>query len=139
MSAPRWAGAWRTPPMPSPPEIAPPRSAAGGTAAAAAPGACDACLGRTRLLELLAPHIERARHQRRLPSLLALDEEALLACAAGSRRAALEGALERFSPAAARAAATRGRLTVACRHDAAYPDRLREAADAPAVLHVLGA
>ncbi|MDX6664762.1 MAG: processing protein [Solirubrobacteraceae bacterium] len=100
--------------------------------------ACDACLRRTRLLELLAPHVERARHVRRLGQLLALAEDELLAAVAGSRRASLEAALEHVDVEVMRSTAARLGLQVVCRHDDAYPARLLEAPDAPAVLHVAG-
>src|SRR5881398_1277495 len=78
----------------------------------AAARACDACLRRTRLLELLAPHVERARHERRLGQLLALSDEDLLSAMAG--------------------------LVALCRHEDDYPGELAVADDAPAVLHVAG-
>lgn len=102
--------------------------------------ACDACLGRTHLVALLAPHIERARHDAvRLPQLLALPRERLLDALAGRRRAELDAALERFDPAAARRACAAAAVTPICRHAADYPAQLRDAADAPAVLHLAGA
>ncbi len=101
-------------------------------------GACDACLRRTRLLELLAPHVERARHERRLGQLLALTEADLLAAIAGKRRRWFEAALQEFDSGAARQAAGRAGLTTVCRHDSAYPVELAVTDDAPAVLHVAG-
>jgi DNA processing protein len=101
--------------------------------------ACATCLRRTRLIELLSPHIERARHDgRRLPALLALPDARLLDALAGERRAQLDAELERFD---AREAAERCRVVgvaALCRHDNRYPQRLLQAADAPAVLHVAG-
>jgi DNA processing protein len=109
--------------MPSPPEPA---------------GACPACLRRTRLLELLAPHVERARHKRRLGQLLALDEDELLAAIGGDRRPWFAAILRRFAPDDARAAAAAAGLRLICRHGDDYPSRLREAEDSPAVLHLAG-
>ncbi len=101
--------------------------------------ACAACLRRTRLLALLAPHIQRARQRgRHLPELLALSEEDLLAGLAGARRGALERELERFDAAAERQRVARAGLTAVCRHAAGYPARVGHAGDAPAVLHVAG-
>jgi DNA processing protein len=100
--------------------------------------ACDACLRRTRLLELLAPHVEKARHERRLGRLLALREDELLAAIAGKRRAWFVAALRGFVPEQARSTASARGLLLLCRHAAAYPGRLREAEDAPAVLHIAG-
>jgi len=101
--------------------------------------ACPACLRRTRLLELLAPHIQRARQRgRHLPELLALPEDDLLSGLAGTRRGAIDRALEAFDPAAARLRIRHAGLLAVCRHAAGYPARLAHAGDAPAVLHVAG-
>src|SRR3954463_16291734 len=100
--------------------------------------ACDACLRRTRLLELLAPHVERARHERRLGQLLALSDADLLAAIAGRKRAWFEAAIERFSPSEARERVARAGLTALGRHDDDYPAELAVADDAPTVLHVAG-
>jgi len=99
---------------------------------------CDACLRRTRLLELLAPHVERARHDRRLGQLLALEEDTLLCAVAGRRRRAFEAAMDAFEPAAAREEVAARGLWLTCRHDRSYPARLLAAADAPALLHGAG-
>lgn len=108
--------------MPSPPERA-----------------CAACLRRTRLLALLAPHVERARHRRSLGCLLALDEDDLLSAVAGRQRAAVVRALQGSADAGEmrRRAAAAG-LWALCRHDSGYPSRLRDMEDAPAVLSGLG-
>src|SRR4051812_9390143 len=121
-------GGWRSPAMRSRLEAA----------TAAATRACDACLGRTRLLELLAPHVERARHERRLGQLLALSDEDLLRAIAGRKRTWFEAAIERFSPVDARKRVVTAGLTALCRHDDDYPAELAVADDAPAVLHVAG-
>ena len=55
--------------------------------------ACDACLRRTALVARLAPHVERARRERRkLRELLALSDDELIAALAGDRRGAIERA-----------------------------------------------
>jgi len=100
--------------------------------------ACPDCLRRTRLLELLAPHVERARHQRRLPQLLALADSDLLAAVGGARRGAIAAEIERFDVGAARAALRAAGLSARCRHDDGYPARLAVADDAPAVLAIAG-
>src|SRR5581483_4871030 len=100
--------------------------------------ACDACLRRTGLLALLAPHVELARHSRRLSGLLGLGDAELLGAVGGKRRSWFAAALDRFDPDAARAAADRQGLLAICRHEPSDPARLLEAADAPAVLHVKG-
>jgi DNA processing protein len=102
-------------------------------------GACDACLRRTALLARLAPRIELARHERRrLAELLALDDERLMAAVAGRDRGEVECAYEGFSPGRATARVEAAGLHAVCRHDAGYPERLLDAADPPATLHVAG-
>jgi DNA processing protein len=113
--------------------------------AAAAPEttrACGACLRRTWVIARLAGRIEFARRERpvaassRLRELLALPDDDLLAALAGPERPAIEHERDRLEADALRAACASAGLTALCRHDPAYPDRLREVADAPAVLHV---
>lgn len=99
------------------------------------PEACAACLRRTRLVALLAPYIELARRERSLPQILALDDDALLAAVAGRRQDTVRARLKRPAPVPATGAPP---LRTICRHDPAYPRRLLDAADAPAVLHVRG-
>src|SRR3954471_3890279 len=98
--------------------LSPPEPVPGATRA------CDACLRRTRLLELLAPHVERARHERRLGQLLALSDEDLLRAIAGRKRAWSETAIERFSPVDARKRLAMAGLTALCGHDDDYPAEL---------------
>jgi len=101
--------------------------------------ACDGCLRRTALVARLAPHVERARRDHRhICELLALSDDRLLAALAGDRRAVLERLHERFDPGVERARLLQAGLHAVCRHDADYPPRLEQAADAPAVLHVAG-
>ena len=101
--------------------------------------ACDECLRRTALLARLAPHVERARgERRRLGELLALPDEELIAALAGQRRADIERALEGFDAERTRAHMAASAMHAICRHADGYPARLLEADDAPAVLHVAG-
>jgi DNA processing protein len=98
--------------------------------------ACDACLRRTDLVAALAPVLDVEWRKRSGPhGVLALPDETLLALDPG-------GAVARrymaFDPEAARRRAAAAGLALACRCSAAYPDRLRELADPPAALHVLG-
>jgi DNA processing protein len=102
--------------------------------------ACDACLRRTALLELLAPWIECAqRAQQRLPELLARADADLVAGLCGAKRAAVDRPLAAWDPASARATASARGIDVVCRHAAGYPPALANAADAPVVLHLIGA
>jgi DNA processing protein len=97
--------------------------------------ACDACLRRTWLVARLAGAIEVARREKRvLRELLALSEERLIAALGGDGGDELAAELERLDPSTLRATADRAGLASVCRHDGAYPARLRDLVDAPAVL-----
>lgn len=101
--------------------------------------ACDACLRRTALLARVAAHVERARHERRrLGELLALSDEDLLAAVGGRARSALVAQGRAFDVVSAHRRAAAAGLTLICRHAAAYPTRLTDLVDAPALLHVAG-
>ncbi|MDP2710434.1 MAG: hypothetical protein Q8O56_04380, partial [Solirubrobacteraceae bacterium] len=101
--------------------------------------ACDACLRRTALVAQLAPHIERTRRERhRLRELLALADDELIAALAGEHRPAIERAHGAFDAQRARERLSIASLQAVCCHDGAYPPRLLDGADAPAVLHVAG-
>ena len=98
--------------------------------------ACDGCLRRTDLIAAIAPCIDIEWRRRSAPAgVLSLPDEALIALdpRGGARRR-----YARFAPAAARAAAEAAGLLTVCRCSGAYPDRLRELDDPPAVLHVAG-
>ena len=102
--------------------------------------ACDACLRRTWLVARLAGAIELARHEKRpLREILALGDAALIG-ALGSLAGADVGAeLDAVDPSSLRVAAGDASLVAVCRHDDAYPQRLRDLTDAPAVLFVAAA
>ena len=101
--------------------------------------ACDQCLKRSELIARLAPHVERARRdRRRLSELLALSDQSLIAALGGERRAALEREHAGFDPTRARARLSAAGVQAVCRHHRRYPPRMLEARDAPAVLHVAG-
>jgi DNA processing protein len=97
--------------------------------------ACDACLRRTDLIAAVAGSIEVAWREKRgrTARVLALPDEDLLALdpPATSR-------YEAFSAAFARRRIAAAGLIAVCRCDPAYPERLRELPDPPAVLHVAG-
>jgi hypothetical protein len=80
--------------------------------------ACDGCLRRTALLELLAPWLERARkpNRRRLPEVLALSNHELIEALCGTKRAQVDAELARFDPAHARVRAEAAGIEVVCRH-----------------------
>lgn len=98
--------------------------------------ACERCLRRTDLLAAIAGHLEvEWRRRRGLAGVLAVPDDALIdldASEAARRR------FECFSAARARADIRAAGLTALCRCSARYPDRLRQLADPPAVLHVAG-
>jgi DNA processing protein len=102
--------------------------------------ACDACLRRTRLVARLAGAVEVARHEKRpLRELLALSDERLITALGGPHAGDVAAELERHGPGELRAAADAAGLVAVCRHDRAYPRRLRDLRDAPAVLFVAAA
>lgn len=103
--------------------------------------ACPACLRRTRLLRELSPAIDRRFRGQRPAGLLTLDDAALVRTLTGPAERDLprprpisdDELLERD----ARHRREHG-VTAICRHDGAYPAKLHDLADPPAVLHVLG-
>jgi DNA processing protein len=97
------------------------------------PYACDECLRRAWLVGALSPAIEAALGGRSggLRELLALPG-AELAAAVG--RSEADDLLERASVPRMRAEVRRVDCWACCRHDGAYPDRLLQLGDAPAVL-----
>jgi DNA processing protein len=98
--------------------------------------ACDDCLRRADLIGAVAGRLQVEFKRRTAPGrVLALGDEELLAVA-GSRDARRRYA--RFDVAAARRRAAAAGLATVCACDDAYPPRLRDLADPPAVLHVLG-
>jgi predicted Rossmann fold nucleotide-binding protein DprA/Smf involved in DNA uptake len=88
---------------------------------------CDACLRRTWLVARLAGWIELARHEgRRLPEVLALDDETLLRAVAPSEVSRTLAARELLDLAAERAAYSAAGLRAVCRHESSYPRALRD-------------
>jgi DNA processing protein len=101
--------------------------------------ACDRCLRRGALLRLLVPWIARALDQhRRLPAVLALEDDALLEGICGRKRDVIDAQLAGFDPAAARSEAAAAGLETICRHDDGFPLLLLEGPDAVAALWYLG-
>lgn len=103
--------------------------------------ACAACLRRTRLLGALSPAIDRRFRGQRPTGLLTLDDEALVRTLTGpiAGDAALPRPMsdDELLERNARHQRECG-VTAICRHDPAYPAKLHDLADPPAVLHVLG-
>ncbi|CAA9513217.1 MAG: Rossmann fold nucleotide-binding protein Smf possibly involved in DNA uptake [uncultured Solirubrobacteraceae bacterium] len=102
--------------------------------------ACDRCLRQAWLVQRLGGRLEIARHEEvRLPEVLALSDEDLIAALGGPDPKEIRAEHASFDPGPARAAAARAGLTPVCVHDPLYPRRLAEMRDAPSVLHVAGA
>jgi DNA processing protein len=98
--------------------------------------ACDRCLRRTDLIASLTGHLQIEFKRRTAPGrVLALSDEDLLDLAA---QASIRRRYANFDAAAARARATAATLTTVCGCREQYPERLRDLADPPAVLHVRG-
>jgi DNA processing protein len=98
--------------------------------------ACAGCLRRTWLLGRLAGHLDQVRD--RIDALLELGDDALIAAVAGARADEVTGEYRAFDFAGARARCGEAALEALCRCDPAYPERLRDLAAPPAVLHVVG-
>lgn len=98
--------------------------------------ACDACLRRTGLIAGIAGRLQIEFKQRGAPArVLALSDEELIEIGASqdiARRYA------DFDAPAARARAAAAGLVTVCRCQDEYPEPLRDLADPPAVLHILG-
>ena len=98
--------------------------------------ACDTCLRRTDLIAAVAPRLDVEWRRRSAPAgVLSSPDEALLALDPSGSAARGYAA---FSAAEARERIRRSGLIAVCRCDDGYPERLRELADPPAVLHVAG-
>ena len=98
--------------------------------------ACDDCLRRTDLVAALAGWLDIEWRKRDAPGrVLARSDASLLD---GCESAAVRARYDRFDPLAAREALREAGLAAICRCDGGYPERLRDLADPPAVLHVAG-
>jgi DNA processing protein len=97
--------------------------------------ACDDCLRRADLIAALAGWIQFEFKKRSAPGrVLALPDADLLDLGPPEVRARYR----RFDAPAARTRAAAVELKTVCRCRDEYPERLRDLADPPAVLHVLG-
>lgn len=99
--------------------------------------ACDDCLRRTDLVAAVAGHldVQWRRRDGTLARVLALPDDALVgldASGVAARRYA------RFSATDARERCALAGIGAVCRCRPGYPGRVRDLADPPAVLHVLG-
>jgi DNA processing protein len=98
-------------------------------------GACDACLRRTDLIAAVAGSIDVAWREKRgrTARVLARPDADLLGL-----DAAAAARYVRFDAVCARRRIAEAGLVAVCRCGSAYPERLRELPDPPAVLHVAG-
>lgn len=102
--------------------------------------ACDHCLRRGYLVGHLASRIATLLDgsRRKVPGLLSLDDERLVAAVAGDEPSDAYAFLERFDPTEAREAMKARGARAVCRHDPSYPVQLGQLPDAPAVLFLTG-
>ena len=98
--------------------------------------ACDACIGRSWLLNRLAGHLELARG--RIELALELGDAELVAAVGGDQRRAVLRELRLLDVDQLRLHAAAVGVELICRCDRAYPDRLQALSSPPAVLHVAG-
>lgn len=100
---------------------------------------CDACARRSRLVGVLAGHLEHKRADRvRIREVLALPDDALIEALGGTLAPQLAAEHEEADPDDLRAAWRAADVTSVCRHEPEYPPGLHDLTDAPAVLHVHG-
>ena len=98
--------------------------------------ACEECLRRTALIAALAPWLDVEWRRRSAPSrVLSLPDDSLVALDGSGRVARAYAA---FAPDRARERVAAAGLQAVCRCEERYPERLRDLADPPAVLHVAG-
>ncbi len=102
--------------------------------------ACDACLRRGFLVGHLASRIAGLldSSRRRVPGLLSLGDERLVAAVAGDGAPKALAFLAEFDPSAAREHVAKSGARALCRHDPAYPVQLEPLTDAPSVLFLTG-
>lgn len=98
--------------------------------------ACDDCLRRADLVAAIAGRLQIEFKRRSAPAgVLGLADAELIAIGATTE---VRRRYAAFDPPAARAAASATGLVTVCRCRDAYPEPVRDLADPPAVLHVLG-
>ncbi len=101
------------------------------------PRACDPCLLHLHLLGLLAPFIEKVATGKkggRSAELLALPDDALAQAVAGRKADRLLAEAAQADSAVLRDRITEADCWIVCRHEAAYPEALHDANDAPPAL-----
>ena len=98
--------------------------------------ACDACLRRTALIGFLSTQVaNRLGRPGQKGAILAMGDAELIGAVAGSAAGAAHRLLRDFAAGPARARLEDVGLHAVCRHEPAYPARLRDLVDQPAVIH----
>jgi DNA processing protein len=98
--------------------------------------ACDACLRRTALIGFLSTQVaNRLGRPGQRGAILALSDADLIEAVAGNAAGGARRLLADFDPAPARSRLDEARLHAICRHEPAYPGRLADLVDQPAVIH----
>ncbi len=103
----------------------------------AEPDACGRCIARSWLLGRLAGHLEPVRS--RIQSLLALDDQDLIAAVGGARAGEVLDELAAFDAGPTQLKAGQLGLELICRCSARYPLLLHALESPPAVLNIAGA
>jgi DNA processing protein len=99
--------------------------------------ACQACMRRAFVVGRLAPRIASAlgpARTRRVPGLLTLTDDELIAAVAGDGREEVRQQVARFDRDFVEAKLEAAQLTAVCRHASAYPQALHALSDPPAAL-----
>ena len=101
--------------------------------------ACDECLRRSALLAAMAHFVARSLDaSRKVPLLLALPDDQLVAAVGGEDSRQALGVLRGFDAARARRRANDAGLVALCHHDKRFPQCLVQGADAPRLLYLAG-
>lgn len=100
------------------------------------PSACEACLARAWLLARLGGHLDRVRH--RVPAVLELDDEALIAAVGGTGAGEIRAEWAACDVAGIEAALAAAGAQSLCRHHVGYPRALDDLPAPPGALFVRG-
>ena len=104
------------------------------------PRACDACLRKSAVIAFLGPRLSAVLGglDRRLGSVLALEEDELIAAVAGSHGVEARRFAADFDAARARSSLETVEVEAVCPHGGAYPVALLALADVPPVVYLTG-
>lgn len=100
---------------------------------------CDGCLRRSRLISLLAGHIDSALGQgKSVAALFSLTDSELVEAIAGSGKAGILRKLDAVDIEREHSSALQSGLWTVCQHSPSYPARFKGLVDRPACLFVCG-